>query len=275
MKKIQISDLACESYVLDDERNLTNGIKTTIHSLSEYQAIETEILSSLGESLTGKKQGKYLTLCLGKIWQHESAELEKQVELIAYSLKKLFNEFDLKEKNFLVVGLGNKKIMSDALGPLTVEKMTPTSHLRELDKSLFNKIGYSLSLFEPKVSTASGQDSGELISAVTRLTNAECVILVDSLLSHSRLRLCKTVQITNTGISPGALRSIKNEITSNSLKVPVIAIGVPFAIAIDSPEASDDDEIFLSPYNVDIMVEKYSQIISMGIEKAICEFGNI
>ncbi|MBQ8546675.1 MAG: GPR endopeptidase [Clostridia bacterium] len=275
MKNIQRSDLACESYLLDDEQNLKNGIKTTLHSISNYQAIETEILNSYGESITGKKQGKYLTLCLGKIWQHSEIELEKAVDLIAFSLKKLFSDANLKKRSFLVVGLGNKRIISDALGPLTIEKMTPTAHLFELDRSLFNKFGYSLSLFEPKVSAISGQDSSELVLEISRLTKCACVILIDSLLSNSRLRLCKTVQVSNTGIVPGALRYIKKEITSELLALPVIAIGVPFAIAFESENELDKDEIFFSPYDVDIMVEKYSQIISKGIEKAISEFSNI
>ena len=262
MKNIQVSDLACESYVLDDEKNLKNGIKTTIHSISQYQAIETEILSAKGEELTGKRIGKYLTLCLGNVWKYSEQELEAIIDLIAHSLNILFHEINIKRKSFLVVGLGNKRITSDALGPLTIEKMTPTAHLKEIEESLFNKIGYSLSLLEPKVSATSGQDSEALIFEVTKLTGAECVILIDSLMSKSRLRLCKTLQISNTGIAPGAIRSIKKEISSETLKAPVISIGVPFVIPIDNIE-NTNDEIFFAPYDVDI------------IEKAIKEFGNI
>lgn len=283
MKKHVITDLACESYEADKEKNKKNGIISSLVEIFDYSLIKTEITNETGESITGKKIGKYLTLYAKNVWKYTEAEQGKVVNALSLCISELFDELNLKSPGYLVVGLGNRHISADKLGPLCVDEMTPTHHLKK-NKVIFKEFGYDLSLLAPSVIGQSGIESADIVRGVIKSSGASCLILIDSLSTKSLDRLCATFQITNTGLVPAsAIAHGRQEISRESTGIPVISIGVPCAICVNSllsSEANDipgtksninrlDNTLFLTPKDIDIIVPSLSKIIAKAIIKSI------
>ena len=278
------TDLACESYVRNCEKNKENGIISSLDSILGYDLIKTEITNEIGEKITGKRMGKYLTLYLGDAYKYNEKEKKNMSGALALSINELLKEQSIKGHTFLVVGLGNKNISSDSLGSICIEKMTPTHHLIG-DKKIFQKFGYDLALFSSPVLGQSGIESGNLVKMVKNEVNADCVIAIDSCITNSPNRLCRTIQLSSTGISPGSgINASRSEISKKTLGIPVISIGVPCAIClssliystlsesmvnIDTEKLREYEQIYLSPSDVNLSLDTFSSIIKNGIISAI------
>lgn len=277
------TDLACETYVLDDEKNKKNGIISSLFSSHGYDVIKTEITSKTGEEITGKKIGKYLTLYTGNVYKYTENEQDKISKALAFCIKEILSFLSIKETSFLVAALGNKDIKSDSLGPLCIEKLTPTHHLKN-DKMLYSKFGYDLSLIPLPVLGKSGIESGELLKKALTLSGAECVFIIDSCVTKSIDRLCTTIQLSNVGILPGSgINYRRHEISKSSLGVPVISIGVPCAISastliysqlkktknIDLKFLKSYENLYLSPSDIDLFLPVLSNVIKNAIIEAI------
>ena len=275
----KLTDLACESYEQDKEKNPENGIISSLYDINEYSIIETNITNKIGEELTGRKIGKYLTLYSKNVWKYTEFE-QKSVSLaLSFCIKKSMKNFCLSKPSFLVVGLGNRQISADALGPMCIDKMTPTHHLKS-NKNLYDAFGYDLSLIAPQVLGQSGIESSEIVKNAIKSINPACLILIDSLSTSSLDRLCSTFQVTNTGLTPAsAIKEGRGEISSEKMGVPVISIGVPTAISLDalarffksenSSFSNIDCKDFLSPKDIDIILPTHSKIIADAITNVI------
>lgn len=138
-----------------------------------------------------------------------------------------------EEQSVLVVGLGNREVTADALGPQVVDNLFVTRHIvKEYGKAAYNceKMN-SISSIEPGVMAKTGMETVEIVKGVVRETTPDVVIVVDALAARSTKRLNRTIQITNTGIQPGSgVGNHRNALTKESLGVPVIAIGVPTVV---------------------------------------------
>lgn len=133
----------------------------------------------------------------------------------------------------LVVGLGNRDVTADALGPNVVDNLTITRHMvKEFGKAAFNKKRvHMISGLVPGVMAKTGMESQEIIKGVVEKTKPDVVVVIDALAARSTKRLNRTIQITNTGIHPGSgVGNHRNAITEEALGVPVIAIGVPTVV---------------------------------------------
>ena len=138
-----------------------------------------------------------------------------------------------KEQSVLVVGLGNRDVTADALGPRVVDNLFITRHVvKEYGKAAYNCQKMNLiSSIEPGVMAKTGMETSEIIKGVVIETAPDIVIVVDALAARSTKRLNRTIQITNTGIQPGSgVGNHRNALTKESLGVPVIAIGVPTVV---------------------------------------------
>lgn len=133
----------------------------------------------------------------------------------------------------MVVGLGNRDVTADALGPNVVDNLVITRHMmKEYGKAAFDKKKvYMVSGLVPGVMAKTGMESQEIIKGVVEKTKPDVVIVVDALAARSTRRLNRTIQVTNTGIHPGSgVGNHRNAITEEALGVPVIAIGVPTVV---------------------------------------------
>lgn len=138
-----------------------------------------------------------------------------------------------REQSVLVVGLGNREVTADALGPQVVDNLFITRHImKEYGKAAYNcdKMN-QISALEPGVMAKTGMETAEIVKGVVAETAPDALIVIDALAARSTKRLNRTIQITNTGIQPGSgVGNHRNALTQESLGVPVIAIGIPTVV---------------------------------------------
>ncbi len=173
-----------------------------------------------------KKKGLYLTLEFDDITDNDNCNMVSNVfkeELNKMLLKKGFN----KNTKTLVIGLGNIKSTPDSLGPLVSEKIIVTKHFYEMNVDVDKKFT-NVSTFYPGVTGQTGLETSDLIKGVVNESKPDLVILIDALCSSSISRVNKSIQVTDSGISPGSgVGNKRKEISNEVLNVPVIIIGVP------------------------------------------------
>ena len=181
------------------------------------------------------RRGTHVTLYTPKIWSVENRELDiisnhLSNELQRMLLKKLGRE-SIKGSSFLVIGLGNRNIASDSIGPLTVDKVTAT----RAQITLSSENGCSVCAVQCGVMGETGIGSAELARALVGEIGPDAVIAVDSLAAKACERLGATVQISDSGITPGAgIGNRQHAINRETLGVPVLAIGVPTVVSAAS-----------------------------------------
>lgn len=166
-----------------------------------------------------------------------------------------------KEDLFLVIGLGNSKSTPDSLGPLTVEEVLVTSYLFSLGEV---EAGYSkVCSFIPNVTGNTGIETSDIIKSIIKETKATKVIVIDALKTNDIDKLCKTIQITNKGISPGSgIGNTRKEISEATMNIPIIAIGVPTVLDI---KGLTKDSFIVTPTNIDFVVRKLASLLGNGI----------
>lgn len=138
-----------------------------------------------------------------------------------------------EEQSVLVVGLGNREVTADALGPQVVDNLFVTRHvIMNYGKAAYNCSKMNLiSSIEPGVMAKTGMETAEIVQGVVKETKPDVLIVVDALAARSTKRLNRTIQITNTGIQPGSgVGNHRNALTQETLGIPVIAIGVPTVV---------------------------------------------
>lgn len=199
---------------------------------SEIRITRVVIETKNGAKAMGKPIGTYITLEAPAMvipdedyHQEISDELAEQLQTIIPGVE--------QELSVLVVGLGNRDVTADALGPNVVDNLTITRHMvKEYGKAAFNrKKIHMVSGLVPGVMARTGMESQEIIKGVVERTKPDVVIVVDALAARSTKRLNRTIQITNTGIHPGSgVGNHRNAIAEENLGVPVIAIGVPTVV---------------------------------------------
>ena len=177
---------------------------------------------------TGKPMGKYATVGVGEIWKSSKETFESIAKAIGCVVKGMLP----KEGACLVAALGNERIAADALGPFAARNVIVTRHIKELDRRLFDSFGGSeCACIVPGVMGDTGAEAFEIIKGVTDAIKPSSVIVVDALASKNISRLAKTVQISDSGISPGSgVGNARHEISRKTLGVPTIAVGVPTVV---------------------------------------------
>lgn len=175
-------------------------------------------------------------------------------------------------KSVLVVGLGNSDITPDAIGPMTANKMFATRHIgRELAENLGFSDLKSISALIPGVLGKTGIEALEIIRGTVERTCPDAVIVIDALAARRTERLCRTVQLCNTGISPGSgVHNSRMEISEKVLGIPVIAIGIPTVVDVSSlindltghepPKKSYG--MMVTPKDIDLLIRKASELLS-------------
>ena len=199
---------------------------------SELKITRVVIETMNGAKAMGKPIGTYITLEAPAMALPDEDYHQEISNELASQLKEIIPEID-KELSILVVGLGNRDVTADALGPNVVDNLTITRHMvKEYGKAAYNrKRVHMVSGLVPGVMAKTGMESQEIIKGVVEKTEPDVVVVVDALAARSTKRLNRTIQITNTGIHPGSgVGNHRNAITQEALGVPVIAIGVPTVV---------------------------------------------
>lgn len=182
--------------------------------------------------IMGKPMGIYVTMEAPSMVEPDEDYHREISECLAEELLRIIPGTE-GEKSVLVVGLGNREVTADALGPQVVDNLFITRHVvKEYGKAAYNCTKMNLiSSIEPGVMAKTGMETAEIVKGVVGETKPDVLIVVDALAARSTKRLNRTIQITNTGIQPGSgVGNHRNALTKESLGIPVIAIGVPTVV---------------------------------------------
>ena len=178
-------------------------------------------------------------------------------------------------ESVLIVGLGNSDITPDAIGPLTADRMLATRHI---SRTLADKLGLSglksVSAVIPGVLGKTGIESQEIIRGIVERTKPSAIIAVDALAARRTERLCRTIQLCNTGIAPGSgVQNSRMEISRDVLGVPVIAVGIPTVVDVASLVADHTGskpnnklgQMMVTPKEIDLLVRRCAELLAESL----------
>lgn len=293
------TDLAVESKEKFEKDNVEiKGV--AIHE--EYQenldlrTTVVRIKTDSGAKIMEKPKGTYITMEAPNLVVPDEDYHREISKVLASHLRQLLRLEE--EKSILVVGLGNRDITPDALGPRAVNNLKITRHIvKEYGKAgMGEEKVHLVSSLVPGVMAQTGMETMEIIRGVVAETKPDAVVAIDALAARSMKRLNCTIQITDTGINPGSgVMNHRNGLTEESLGIPVIGIGVPTVVdaativhdaishLLESLEEAEMEEflselitpklhsMFVTPKDVDETVKMLSFTISEGINMAIKE----
>lgn len=230
MKNLR-TDLAVEAKEIYEEQNSKeiSGVRINEYFDSGMKITDVDILNESGEQNMGKPMGKYITIEMSENVMQDRDIMDDVSVVFA---KKLSEVVSLeKSMTALVVGLGNWNVTPDALGPKVISRLMVTRHLKELVPDKIDENIRPVCAISPGVLGLTGIETGEIIKAVSDKIKPNLIICIDALASRKTERVNKTIQIGNTGISPGSgIGNKRMEISKKALGIPVIAIGVPTVV---------------------------------------------
>lgn len=245
----------------------------------EVRVTKVKIVTEKGARTMGKPVGTYITMeAPNMAVPDEDYHREIAGELAKY-MGELIN-WDEEDYTILVVGLGNRQVTPDALGPHVVDNLLITRHIiREYGKyAMGEEQGHLISAIVPGVMAQTGMETLEIVKGIVDEIKADYVIAIDALAARNSKRLNRTIQITDTGINPGSgVGNHRNGITVETLGVPVIAIGVPTVVdaativndtmenliaALESSETLKGVGVVLQGYNATEKYELIKELIS-------------
>jgi len=281
--RIRRTDLALEARELWQEQagQLTAlpGVEAR-DSLREGIPVSTvKVLDSRGEEALGKPRGTYITLTLEGLASRAEDIFRRCVQAVAEEVSGLLRDVP-GDGLILVAGLGNRAITPDAVGPKVHQNTLVTRHLVRQMPEHFSALRPVASL-AAEVMGSTGVESSELVRAVCDKLRPACVVAVDALASRSLKRLCRTVQIADTGITPGSgVGNHRLGLTRDTLGVPVIAMGVPTVVdgatlAADlmgleePPDLGEGRDLLVTPKDIDSQVNDLAKVIGYGLSMAL------
>lgn len=236
MNNFQVrTDLALEAREsINEADSELRGVRVEEYYLEEEDIQVTKVMidTKNAAKAMGKPVGIYVTMEAPAMIEPDEGYHREISECLARELKEMIPESD-REQSVLVVGLGNREVTADALGPQVVDNLFITRHIvRTYGKAAYNRQRMNLiSSIEPGVMAKTGMETAEIIKGVVEQTDPDAIVVIDALAARSTRRLNRTIQITNTGIQPGSgVGNHRNALTRESLGVPVIAIGVPTVV---------------------------------------------
>ncbi|EQF23997.1 GPR endopeptidase [Clostridioides difficile CD160] len=226
------TDLALEASEMcekSQEGSSIPGVKIETKELENCIVTKVEVVDGQGAEIMNKDIGKYITLesNLMKFDDDESRE-----EMISYLKEELVDIFGQdKNKKTLVIGLGNRNITSDALGPKSVSKTLVTRHLFKNYNKDYDDDFTEVSALSPGVMGVTGIETSEIVKSLVEKVKPDRVVAIDALASRKMERVNSTIQISTAGISPGGgVGNTRKSLTKETLGVEVIAIGVPTVV---------------------------------------------
>lgn len=251
--KTDMADERVDTYKRVNNLTEIDGVKVESKNDDIVTTTTVDVLNENGATALSKEIGKYITMEIKDIKYLEEKDKNKIINTLSNEIKNLIGED--KTKSILVVGLGNIYVTPDSLGPKVVQTVDITRHLINFAKDLVEPDTRSVSALSPGVLGTTGIETSEIITSVCNEVKPDIVIAIDSLASSSINRLGTTIQLSNTGITPGAgVRNKREGINQNTLNVPVIAIGVPTVV----------DMATITSEAIDKMVEVTKQKIENG-----------
>ena len=262
------TDMAAESFSQAGGAEKLQGVKVKNKVIENARLEVTDITIETQEAAEklGRPVGRYITLtATDSTFDMYSDSFRERAEVIAKAIRELCGGCE----RFLAVGLGNYALTSDAVGPLTAEKIFATRHIKSLAKEIDTDDLGEVTVIQTGVLGNTGIESSEQVKAIAERVTPQAVIAVDAL-------ACS--ELSNLGISPGSgVENARKELSLSTLGVKCIAIGVPTVIDLctaaqhifgqTAPESSEN--IMVAPKTADKLSENCAKLIAMGINRAV------
>lgn len=293
------TDLALEAHEMYAEKTEKaeeiDGVAVDVQKRDGISVTKISIQNENGEKVLGKPKGTYVTI--------EAPDIKYSVETYENTCRLLADELrqmaEIHENTVtLVVGLGNDRITPDALGPKVISNLMVTNHMRKHMQEYLDEGISGVCAIAPGVLGTTGMETAEIIKGIVSQVHPDLIIAVDALASRSLDRISTTIQLADTGISPGAgVENNRTGLNQKTLGTKVIAIGVPTVvdaatIASDSIDVAMRDmeeemsfrekhalmkealsknigRLMVTPKDIDLVIEKTSKTVANGINMAL------
>lgn len=259
-----------------------SGLHQSTDQCHGYEITTLHVTDTASAKALGKPEGTYVTMDLHPYYTRQSGFFTRATQCLCAQLSHLLPPTG-PDHSVLVVGLGNRSMTPDAVGPLSLENMLVTRHMIRTLPEQFRSFT-PVSAIATGVLSETGIESQELIHAVVRATSPSAVIAVDALAARNRNRLCTTIQLSDTGLVPGSgVGNHRIALSRETLHIPVIAIGIP--TVIDAATLANDllvesghsnfelghrgENLFVTPRDIDSRVRELSRLLGYGISLAL------
>ncbi len=244
----------------------------------------------VAEGVAGLVRGRYATLHFPAVWLLTPEEGEALVDCLSRILEReaarLLGTWDFTGKRVLVAGLGNRRITADALGPQALSRIHPTADFFARDLRAAESLSCArLFCFPLGTAGETGQAGGKTLAALVAHLSPDLVLLIDALAARSYERLCSTVQLTDTGISPGAGVGEAAQISADDFPCPLLALGAPtvtdaHSLLTDLLGGAEQEMdtahgeraegwrgCFLSPQQIDTAIERLATLLGEAVNR--------
>lgn len=242
------TDLADERRDIFKKTNKLNeidGVETENEKKENVVLSRIKITNEEGEKALQKPIGTYVTIDIKDLKLAMEDEIQKASNIVSDELKKIINAHVGEKDDLLVVGLGNIYVTPDALGPKVISEIDVTRHIIKYLPQYIDENSRPVSAISPGVLGTTGIETLEVLEGIVNNIKPKILIVIDSLASKSIERINSTIQISDTGITPGAgVGNKRKEISKATLGIPVIAIGVPTVVDV-ATLVSDGIDIFI------------------------------
>lgn len=270
------TDLALERLEEHHQQSIP-GIESRQWRQSPLSIHKISVLDARGEQAIDRPRGQYLTAQMEPQALSDSQWIFRCATVLAQLVRPLLPA----KGTVLVTGLGNRALTPDALGPLTLEHLIVSRHLISAMPSEFGSLRPVCAL-APGVVGTTGIETAELIRGVAERVQPSAVVAVDAMASRSLSRLCRTFQLSDTGIVPGSgACNPRRQLNRQTLGVPVIALGVPTVVeartlALDlvpdgklDEKSTPDAGMLVSPKDIDLQVGKCAKVLGYALNLAL------
>lgn len=284
-----------------------DGIENANKIIKDIEISKVKITNENGATALGKPVGNYITLDVKEIKNADEERIEEIAEIMADELRNVIGEHVSDTDDILVVGLGNRYVTPDALGPKVVPEIEVTRHILEYMPKIMPEDTRSVSAISPGVLGITGIETMEILNGIVQNIKPKMLIVIDALATRKLERISSSIQIADTGIVPGAgVNNARKEISINTLGIPVIAIGIPTVVDLatitndcinifienlqqkamsnstlnELKEKDNYEEIkealipkdynmIVTPKEIDKLIDNMSEIVARGINKSL------
>ena len=233
-----------------------------------FEVTEITVETEAGAELVGKPVGRYVTVRCAEGRLSDGCETaEERAECIAKELTGLIGH----PERVLIAGLGNTQITPDSLGPRAAGGILATRHIKLLAKDLDTSELADVSVISAGVMAQTGVESQAVVKAICREVEPELVIVIDALACSELSHLGSTIQICDTGISPGSgVENARSELSEKTLGVKTIAIGIPTVTDLSSSECEGEaGRMMVTPKDIDSLIGRSSGLLSLAVNRAL------
>ncbi len=288
MEAFTRSDLAAECGFAGD-----GGVLTDERETDGCRILRVHVREEAAAERLGKPRGHYVTLTCGDVRELDDGAFERTRRALAVELREMAGRMTGKSIGpgfrVLVAGLGNGRIMADAVGSETVRRLSVTRHVKRCDGALFSTLGLcEIAAICPGVPGQTGMETVEVVRGAAENVRPDLIVAVDALAARGVERLCGTVQLSDTGIHPGSgIGNSRKALNAETVGFPVLGLGVPTVVesatlvadAMEKAGMAPDRDVlkkalrvgrgyFVAPGQIDLSVPAVGVLLASALERA-------